>query len=196
MKTTALLCVAVLSVLPLLGSVGCKDDQHGSMATGQMKQGAEHTMGDHAMVTLKPAANQMGTANASIMGSIHIWTAANVTTFSVQISGLQPNSTHGFHVHEKGDLSAPDLSSAGGHWDPKMTHQHGGPMDMNNHAGDLGNVVADANGMVNTTITRSDIQTKDLIGKSIILHEKTDDLKTNPSGNSGGRIAGGIIRPQ
>jgi superoxide dismutase, Cu-Zn family len=115
---------------------------------------------------------------------------------SVEVTGLPPNSTHGFHVHEKGDLSAPDLSSAGAHWDPHGTQRHGGPEDDHKHAGDLGNLTSDGSGKatLNTTLRGVSLNGQNsLVGKSVIIHAKADDLKSQPSGDSGGRIAGGVI---
>jgi superoxide dismutase, Cu-Zn family len=111
------------------------------------------------------------------------------------VSGLEPNSKHGFHIHEYGDCSAVDASSAGGHFNP-MNMEHGGPMDNMRHAGDLGNLEADANG--NATIDRVDQALtlrgdESIIGLSVVVHKSADDLKTQPTGNSGPRIACGVI---
>ena len=115
------------------------------------------------------------------------------------ITGLDPNGTHGFHVHEKADLSAPDLTSAGSHFNPGG-HKHGGPDTPQRHAGDLGNLKADAQGTAryDQVIQGLTIGTgpTDVVGKSVIIHAKADDLKTDPSGESGGRIAGGVIKQQ
>ena len=111
------------------------------------------------------------------------------------ISGLEPNSKHGFHIHEYGDCSAVDATSAGGHFNP-MNMSHGGPEDKMRHAGDLGNLVADENGnaavdFLDPLLTlRGD---ESIIGLSVIVHKGEDDLKTQPTGNSGPRIACGVI---
>jgi Cu-Zn family superoxide dismutase len=108
--------------------------------------------------------------------------------------GLTPG-LHGFHVHEKGDCSSHDGSSAGGHYNPSGK-KHGGPDDLDRHAGDFGNVEADANG--NAHYERTDLIIKldgadSIIGKSIVIHADPDDLKSQPSGNSGARIGCGPI---
>ena len=114
-----------------------------------------------------------------------------------EITGLEPNSKHGFHIHEKADLSAPDLASAGGHFNPTM-HKHGGPQGDMRHGGDLGNLTADASGKAAYEATIAGITIDDpktgVVGHSVIVHEKPDDLKTDPSGSSGARIAGGVIK--
>jgi len=113
------------------------------------------------------------------------------------ITGLPPNSTHGFHIHEKGDLSAADLSSAGGHYNPEG-HPHAGPTQWPRHAGDFGNISSDANGNAHLELTVDNISLggakNDVIGKAVIVHAKADDLKSQPTGDAGGRVAGGIIQ--
>jgi Cu-Zn family superoxide dismutase len=113
-----------------------------------------------------------------------------------EITGLEPNSKHGFHIHEKADLSDPELKSAGGHFNPGM-HKHGGPQTGEHHAGDLGNIEADAQGKATYDATVQGISLDDpktgIIGKSVVIHAKADDLKTDPAGDSGARIAAGVI---
>jgi len=109
------------------------------------------------------------------------------------ITGLKPGK-HGFHLHEKGDCSAADAASAGAHFNPGQ-HKHGGPTTTERHEGDLGNIEADASGKAHIdwkgkmSLSGAD----SIIGKSVVVHEKEDDLKTDPSGNSGTRIACGVI---
>jgi Cu-Zn family superoxide dismutase len=117
---------------------------------------------------------------------------------AVSISNVTPGP-HGIHVHEKGDCSSLDASSAGGHYNP--THLAHGPSDPKRfHAGDLGNIIIgeDGTGVLNLAIPATRFHAKfpdwsQLIGKSIVLHAKTDDLVSQPAGDSGDRIACGII---
>lgn len=109
------------------------------------------------------------------------------------IDGLTPGK-HGFHVHEFGDCSAPDGSSAGGHFNPKKL-PHGAPDAHERHAGDLGNIVADEKGHVHFERIDKVIALSgenNIIGRSIIVHEKEDDF-SQPVGNAGGRLACGVI---
>lgn len=104
---------------------------------------------------------------------------------------------HGIHIHEKADLSAPDLSSAGGHFNPTHT-THGAPDAQEHHAGDLGNLKPDSSGVANMDFIDPGLKLTgpdSIIGHSVIVHEKADDLKTQPAGDSGRRIAGGVIEP-
>jgi Cu-Zn family superoxide dismutase len=110
------------------------------------------------------------------------------------LSGLTTGK-HGFHIHEFGDGTAADGMSLGGHFNPDNT-MHGGPDDKNRHVGDLGNIEADRSGRAkyNRLDTRISFQGRDsIIGRSIVIKEKTDDYKTQPGGGAGLRIAYGVI---
>lgn len=112
-----------------------------------------------------------------------------------QIVGLKPNSKHGFHVHEFGNCTTPDGSSAGGHFKVGTAH-HGAPNASERHVGDLGNVSADKAGMalVNSTDKALSLTgPNSIIGRSVVVHDGEDDLKSDPAGNSGPRIACGVI---
>jgi Cu-Zn family superoxide dismutase len=150
-----------------------------------------------AVANLKPskAATTQPTMN-NVHGSVTFTQAGDKVHVVAHIMGLTPNTTHGFHIHEKGDLSAPDLSSAGAHYNPQG-HPHAGPDMPVRHAGDLGNVTSDSGGNVHKELTVDNISIgeakNDIVGKSVIVHAKADDLKSQPSGDAGGRIAGGVI---
>lgn len=110
------------------------------------------------------------------------------------ITGLTPGQ-HGMHIHEKGACDAPSFETSGGHFNPGSM-KHGGPDSDNRHAGDFGNLTADSFG--NATIDYIDKETTlsgeyGIIGRSIIIHANPDDMVTDPSGNSGSRIACGVI---
>ncbi len=112
----------------------------------------------------------------------------------VDISGLTPGK-HGLHIHERGDCSAPDASSAGGHYNPNNS-SHGAPEAHMRHEGDLGNLTADINGKAHYTFEDKMISLKgdnSIVGKSVIVHANPDDLVSQPAGNSGTRLACGVI---
>jgi Cu-Zn family superoxide dismutase len=117
----------------------------------------------------------------------------------VDIRGLTPNSEHGFHVHEKGDCSAPDASSAGGHFNPGG-QPHGMPGSGAHHAGDIQNLRADANGAVRTEVKLPGLTIvggpTSIIGRAVVVHRDPDDYTSQPAGNSGPRIACGVITAQ
>ena len=108
------------------------------------------------------------------------------------LTGLSPGK-HGIHIHEKADLSDPQLKSAGPHWDMGGKHHHGGPDTMEHHAGDLGNITADDSGKAHLDVVLKMMTLADLASHSVIVHAGEDDMKTDPAGNSGGRVAGGAI---
>lgn len=110
------------------------------------------------------------------------------------ISGLTPG-IHGFHIHEKGDCSAPDATSAGGHFNPDHV-QHGAPTAVSHHAGDLGNINADTSGhaLLDSVIKGLTLTGPDsIVGRGLIVHSAADDLKSQPAGNAGPRVACGVI---
>ena len=112
-----------------------------------------------------------------------------------RLSGLTPGA-HGFHIHDKGDCSAPDATSAGGHFNPGGK-AHGHPDHADHHAGDMPQLMADAAG--NATLTASlpgltiGEGAANIVGRGVIVHAAPDDFKTQPTGNSGARVACGVI---
>lgn len=114
----------------------------------------------------------------------------------VHIAKAAPG-THGLHIHDKGDCSDPEAKNAGGHFNPGGM-DHAGPMDAKRHAGDLGNIEVKADGKGELDITSDMLTVKagpnSVVGRSIVVHEKADDFKTQPTGNSGGRFGCGVIK--
>ena len=112
------------------------------------------------------------------------------------ITGLKPNSEHGFHIHQYGDLSEDDGTSAGGHFNPQDT-PHAGPQAKAHHVGDLGNIKADKNGHAEIHMELKYVQLDEgpqaILGRALVVHAGQDDLKSQPSGDAGSRIGVGII---
>ena len=190
-------------LLSLALAIGCdsmnknkkqSDAKDPSSMKSQMNPTAAAKMAVATMRPSKAATTQPVASN--VMGTVTFNQMGDMTTVAINLTGLPPNSTHGIHVHEKSDMSAPDLMSTGAHFNPGG-HKHGGPNTPMAHAGDFGNVTSDANGNVNTEITVKgitlDTGPMGVIGRSVIIHAKADDLKTDPSGNSGARVSGGVI---
>jgi Cu-Zn family superoxide dismutase len=132
-------------------------------------------------------------SSSTVSGTASFVQKNGIVTFKAKLRGLTPG-VHAIHIHEKSDCSAADGSSAGGHWNPTFK-KHGKWGVEEYHKGDIGNFTADENG--NGTITLSTDewcidcgdQTKDVLGKGLIVHEGSDDFVTQPTGNSGGRVA-------
>lgn len=153
---------------------------------------AEATAG--AAVKISPT--QGNTAN----GALKITAAGTGVKISGMVQGLQPDSEFGFHFHEKGDCSAPDATSAGAHFNP-TSQNHGNPQAPPHHAGDMLNVKSDAQGVAEVSIDNPEVslqtgQLNDILGKALVVHAKPDDYTTQPSGNSGDRIACGVVAIQ
>jgi superoxide dismutase, Cu-Zn family len=143
--------------------------------------------------TAQLASTQGNTAS----GSVQLVQAPEGVRVSGTVQGLKPNGEFGFHFHEKGDCSAPDASSAGAHFNPAQK-QHGNPAGAEHHAGDMLNIKSNAEGVaqVETTAGAATIgsgEPTDVLGKAVVVHESPDDYATQPSGNSGKRIACGVV---
>ncbi len=159
----------------------------------------------------KPAMKMMMAAGPSkAVATLHATKsggeASGVITFSKaegggvrvegEVRGLTPGP-HGFHIHEFGDVSSPDAMSAGGHFNPMMA-EHGAPNAGagKRHEGDLGNIEASPRGIAKVDYVDPNLSFAgpgSIIGRSVIVHEKADDHKTQPTGNAGGRVAAGVI---
>ncbi len=114
---------------------------------------------------------------------------------TARLSGLNPNAKHAIHIHEFGDISAPDGTSAGSHFNPRGT-AHGLPDSEEKHPGDFGNLQADAEGNANLVLTVRDLSlvgSEDaIVGRAVIVHAG-EDKGTQPTGDAGDRIAQGVI---
>jgi superoxide dismutase, Cu-Zn family len=119
-------------------------------------------------------------------------------TMTLELSGLKPNGVHALHLHEFGDCSAPDATSAGGHWNPTK-ERHGERHGTDEfHRGDIDNIEADGQGRARYEITVEDWTiggdpATDILGKSVIVHMDEDDFETQPTGDAGDRISCGAI---
>jgi len=118
-----------------------------------------------------------------------------------RFKGLTPG-LHGIHIHEKGDCSASDAMSAGGHYNP-TGEAHGAPDSAKHHGGDFGNLTADANGDATLSVTLDTtrvgigkLAANTIAGKALVIHADQDDLASQPAGNSGKRVACGVVSLQ
>ena len=128
-------------------------------------------------------------------GTITFTQKGDKVAIEARVSALTPGG-HGFHIHEKGDCSSGDGMSAGGHFNP-TAKPHGNPTAADHHAGDIPMLVADASGNASLTIELSGMTVgsgdTDIVGKAVIVHKDPDDYTTQPTGNSGARVACGLI---
>ena len=155
---------------------------------------AQHDMQKMASSPAKAIAIVYPAKDKTVKGMITFTQTDKGVKVVAHLEGLTPGK-HGFHVHEFGDCSAPDATSAGGHFNPtQMTHS--GPTDATRHSGDLGNIVADEKGVADLEWVDPMMQLtgpQSIIGRAVIVHAKEDDLKTQPTGNAGAREACGVI---
>lgn len=132
-------------------------------------------------------------SNSKVAGTVTFTKTGDAIQVVADITGLTPGK-HAFHIHEFGDCSAADASSAGSHFNP-MKKPHGAPDAAERHIGDLGNVEADASGKAHLELKDNMLKfsgENSILGRGVIVHEKVDDW-SQPTGNAGGRIACGVI---
>ena len=137
-----------------------------------------------------------GGEGSSIAGTVTFTQSGDAVTITANVSGVSPAGDHGFHIHEVGECSG-DFTSAGGHFAPEG-HPHGGPGLPESHAGDMGNISVGDDGVGALELTSNAISVDpgphSVVGRAVILHEKADDLESQPTGAAGGRLACGVIR--
>jgi Cu-Zn family superoxide dismutase len=172
--------VMAFGLISLLALIGCGN-------AGAPEKKGEGTV-TKAVAAMRP------TEGSKVEGTVTFTKEKSGMHVTASIKGLSPGR-HGFHIHEHGDCSAPDGSSAGGHFDP--THMpHGGPQGDKRHVGDLGNIEADLTGKAEYDRVDSALTfegEKSILGKGLIIHAQEDDLKTQPTGAAGARVACGVI---
>ena len=143
-------------------------------------------------------ANIAGASGSLVSGRLLLDAMGQGVHVHGELGGLAPNSTHGFHIHEAGDFSAADASSAGGHYNPAGS-AHGSPTAAAHHAGDLDNIVADANGVARVNAHVGGVTLgggNSILGRALVVHAAPDDYTSQPAGNSGARIGCGVIVAQ
>jgi len=152
--------------------------------------GTMGSAGPKAVATLEP------TKGNATSGTVTFQQKGDKVQVTADIKGLKPNAEHGFHAHEKGDCSSGDGMSTAGHFNPNGKPH--GPQDADHHAGDMPGLKSDANGNAKATFELSGVTVgsgaADLVGRGLIVHAAPDDYKTQPTGNSGARIACGVIK--
>ncbi|MEX0725307.1 MAG: superoxide dismutase family protein [Planctomycetaceae bacterium] len=174
-------CATVLSIVGL--AVGIAEDE----SLGQKGKPLSETVEipKAAVVVLQP------TEGYEVQGTLTLSHEKNGVRIRGRVTGLTPGE-HGFHIHEFGDLRAPDGTSAGGHFDTRG-HKHGGPEDAERHAGDLGNITADDDGVADVDMFAKNLKIHFIIGRSIVVHAEKDDFESQPAGDAGARAALGVI---
>ncbi|MCG2419012.1 superoxide dismutase family protein [Aequorivita sp. F47161] len=196
MKKISLVC----GLFAVLAFVGCKNEKKDAENMDTMNDTIQVDKESEPEITKSISVTMEPKSKSTAQGEVYFSEANGVVSLEAKFSGLTPG-THAIHLHEKADCSAADATSSGGHWNP--THsKHGKWGDADGyHKGDIGNfeVGDDGTGKVTMLTDQWCIgcgdETKDIIGKAVIVHEGQDDFKTQPTGDAGGRVAcGGIIK--
>ena len=143
-------------------------------------------------------ANLASASGSLVSGRVTLQPMGDGVHLTGTIGGLQPNTAHGIHVHEKGDCSAANASSAGGHFNPTGS-AHGRAGSATHHAGDMDNIVATADGTAVLNIHLSGVTlgggaANDIANRALVVHAAADDYTSQPAGNSGARVACGVIQ--
>lgn len=151
----------------------------------------EHDHDAKPAVPEEAVAVMMPTEGSRVTGTIRLVQQKGHVHITGEVQGLTPGQ-HGFHVHEFGDLRDRTGKSAGDHFNP-TGDPHGGPESEHKHAGDLGNIVANDDGVAIIDMKAEGLKLHFVVGRSLVVHAKADDLTTQPSGDSGDRVAVGVI---
>jgi superoxide dismutase, Cu-Zn family len=173
-------CIAFAALFAVALLFGCANGNNADEKDANKKE---------AVATIEP------TTTGKAKGTVRFIESGDKLRVVARIEGLTPNQKHAMHVHE-GTECGPDGMKAGGHYNPEK-HEHGLPEKAQRHAGDLGNLQANAKGVAELDITVDNItingQKNPVIGRAVIVHEKPDD-GGQPTGNAGGRIGCGLIK--
>ncbi|NBC82209.1 MAG: superoxide dismutase family protein [Bacteroidetes bacterium] len=175
MKTKGIILPALLAIMAL----SCKQP---------IQEVVEVTKVEKAVCELHP------TEGNETSGMISFTKTDSGIVVNAEVNGLTPGK-HGFHIHQYGDCSSPDGTSAGGHFNPHDV-DHAGPHDEVRHVGDLGNLDADSTGYAKLEYLDTKITFEgqnSIIGRGVIVHAGEDDLTSQPTGAAGARVACGVI---
>jgi Cu-Zn family superoxide dismutase len=196
MKTVLMtLCAATL-----LAACGQKGEQPTAPESGATATPSTPPVAPPAEPAASGAAVQLAaTQGHSARGSLTLTAEADGVRLTGSVEGLKPTGEFGFHIHEVGDCSAPDASSAGPHFNPANA-AHGNPEGGAHHAGDMYNLKSDGQGVAKVDVlargtTLGGGQATDVSGRAVVVHEKADDYSSQPAGDSGDRISCGVVTP-
>ena len=179
-------------ILPLvLAAAACGSSTQESAAQAEASSAMPVDAGPSAAPTRAVAT--LRTADGKDAGTVTLLPAGAGMRLAVQVKDLAAGE-HGIHIHATGKCEGPKFESAGGHWNP-ASKKHGLDNPAGSHAGDMANLTVsdEGAGIVNTTLGGSVADLLDADGAALVIHAKADDQKTDPSGDSGDRIACGVL---
>jgi Cu-Zn family superoxide dismutase len=179
--------IAVMSLLVAFGLAGC--------SSMDKSMSGEETMSHGKTAVTKAVAVLTPTKGNDAYGTVYFMQKGEQVMVRGRLAGLEPGSVHGIHVHQFGNITKADGTAAGGHYNPEG-HKHGLPPNTPRHAGDLGNIKANSQGVAKFTKKVGNLTVaghkNPVIGRGMILHSQEDD-GGQPTGNAGARIAQGVI---
>ena len=198
--------LAIIGGLAMAAAIGgCTPDQKDNTSATPAPMAAEPASPAPPPAESAPAAIPAGHAtavlksadNMKVSGDLSLTAEAGGVHISGTINGLTVGTQHGFHIHETGDCSAPDFKSAGGHFNPG-NKEHGNPGSDMHHAGDMLNLIVSDSGSATVDVTvpgvtLGDGGADDVMNRAIVIHAGADDYTSQPAGDSGSRIACGVI---
>lgn len=180
LKISRIYCYSLALAL-LCGAGTLSADEHGHKDQAH----AHKNMPVHGIAIFRPTQGNM------VRGRLVLLQTEEGLKLTGRVTGLTPGE-HGFHIHEFGDQRDPKGLSAGGHYNPDG-HQHGGPHSKERHAGDLGNITANAEGVAQVDMIAKGVHLHFVLGRSFVVHADKDDLTSQPAGDAGPRVAVAII---
>ena len=192
------LCATSLGFAALL-LTGCDKaaDQVATTANAPGPNAVATTDASEGAPSMKAMCKLVPIGDSKVKGTVSFTQNGNMVEIHGEVTGLEPGN-HGFHVHEKGDLSdTEEGKSTGGHFNP-TDQPHGKMTDTERHVGDLGNIEANEEGIA--TINKQDsvislVGQNSIVGRSIVIHAGADQF-TQPTGDAGARVAFGLIEKQ
>ena len=209
------IAIGIIALTLTLGVTSCKEGKESEKMTDEMEhtddgshdhgENGEHTeRHDHAnhddttlMVGKEIMVTMSAKSGSDVNGVIEFMQTEEGVTMNADLAGLTAG-THAIHIHQNGDCSSDDGKSAGGHWDP-TSEDHGKWGEGMFHSGDIGNLEVAEDGKATLEFTTDkwcidcDDETRNIVGKGVIVHASADDFKSQPSGAAGARVACGVI---
>jgi len=166
--------------------------------TTSLPPSADATANANVVSTARSASIMLRPASGSLVsGKLTALPIPGGVRISGEVGGLTRGSTHAIHIHEKGDCSAADATSAGGHFNPTQ-QLHGRVGSGPHHGGDMDNIVADGSGVAQVDVQALGVTlgggATDIGGRAIVVHAMPDDYTSQPAGNAGARVACGVIQ--
>ena len=186
--------ISLLSLVFIMSLASCKN--YKKNAETSSIEVIENKVVEPKSITVELSAK----SGTNVSGTVVFTEEDGTVSMTAKVSGLEPGE-HAIHIHESSDCSSPDGKSTGGHWNPTNQPHGKWGVETGYHKGDIGNFTADENGDASISISTNewcigcDDDTKNVIGKGIIVHAGVDDFTTQPTGDAGGRVScGGIIK--